>query len=121
MLKSRNAVLTSAIMFLIVVIALRLLNGVFEDSFLGLINITLGDKAEGVPLIDWSSLSWMDPGNWSMDGLTESINGWVHDLVDSVLPAMIYMIEITTMYAVILMRTQSAGVIMNVGKLVITT
>lgn len=121
MLKSRNAVLTSAIMFLIVVIALRLLNGVFEDSFLGIINLTLGDKAEGVPLIDWSSLSWMNPGNWSLDGLSENINGWVHDLVDSVLPAVVYMFEITTLYAIILMRTKVAGVIMNVGKLVTAT
>lgn len=121
MLKSRNAVLTSAIMFLIVVIALRLLNGVFEDSFLGIINLTLGDKAEDVPLIDWSSLSWMNPSNWSLDGLRESINGWVHDLVDSVLPAIIYTLEFTTLYLIILMRTKVAGVIMNVGKLVITT
>ena len=119
MLKSRNALLTSAIMFLIIIIALRLMSDVFEDSFLGIINLTLGDKAEGVPLIDWSSLSWMNPGNWSLDGLPETINGWVHDMVDSILPAGMLMFEATTLYAIVLMRTKEAGVIMNVGRLVL--
>lgn len=119
MLKSRNALLTSAIMFFIIVIVLRLMSDVFEDSFLGVINLTLGDKAEGVPLIDWSSLSWMNPGNWSLDGLTENINGWVHDMVDAILPAGMLMLEATTLYAIVLMRTETAGVIMNVGRLVL--
>jgi hypothetical protein len=116
MLKSRNALLTSAIMFLIIVIVLRLMSGVFEDSFLGIINLTLGDKAEGVPLIDWSSLSWMILANWSLDGLSESVNGWVHDMVDAILPAGMLMLEATTLHAIALMRAETAGAIMNVGR-----
>lgn len=103
-------------MFLVVVIALRMMSGVFEDSILGIIGLTLGERAEGVPLIDWSSLSWMNPSGWSTDGIKDAINGWVHDVVDSILPAFIYTFHITTIYAMMIVRVKVAGTIANIGK-----
>lgn len=108
--------LVSAIMFLIVVVALRLMGGVFEDSMLGIINLAFGEKAEDVPLIDWSSLSWMDPSEWSGEGFKEAINEWVHKMIDSILPAMVYLFHVSIVHAVIYVRMKVAGAVFTIGK-----
>ncbi|MED4128486.1 PRD domain-containing protein [Shouchella miscanthi] len=92
-LKSRNTMVVSAVLFLIVVILLRFAGGLFEDNIAMFIGSIFGGNAESVPLIDFSSinLSWLNPSEWSMGDAMSSINAWLHDMIDSVLPAMINM------------------------------
>ncbi|WP_078598401.1 hypothetical protein [Evansella clarkii] len=91
MLKSRNTMVTSAVLFLLVVILLRFAGGFFEDNVVRIVGAILGGNAEKIPILDFSSvnLSWMNPANWSMDEFASGINQWLHEMVDSILPAFI--------------------------------
>lgn len=91
LLKSRNTMVVSAVLFLLVVILLRLSGGFFEDNIVRVVGSIFGGSAEEVPLLDFSSvnLSWMNPANWSIDDVTSGVNQWLHDVIDSILPAVI--------------------------------
>lgn len=95
-LKSRNTMVASALLFLLVVILLRLSGGLFEENIVRVVGSIFGGNAENIPLIEVGSidLSWINPANWSLDGITSGINDWMHDMVDSVLPAVINMVNV---------------------------
>jgi hypothetical protein len=90
-LKSRNTMVTSAVLFLLVVILLRFTGGFFEDNIVRVIGSISGGSAENIPLFDFSSVdvSWLNPTNWSMEQFMTGVNGWLHNMIDSVLPAVI--------------------------------
>lgn len=103
MLKSRNTMLTSAVLFLIIVILLRCAGGFFEDNITGFIGSIFGTKAENVPVIDFASMdvSWLNPAEWSMGDVMSGVNQWLHDMIDSVLPAFISVVNVGMITAII--------------------
>ncbi|MCR6108701.1 hypothetical protein HXA34_20605 [Salipaludibacillus agaradhaerens] len=96
MLKSRNTMVASAVLFLLVVVLLRIAGGFFEDNIVRVIGAIFGGSAENIPLLDFSTIdfSWMNPSNWSMEEFTSGVNQWLHDMIDSVLPAFINTLNI---------------------------
>lgn len=94
--KSRNTMVTSAVLFLIVVILLRLSGGFFEDNIVRVVGAIFGGSAENIPLLDFGSidLSWLNPDSWSMSDMMSGINGWLHQMIDSVLPAFISFLNV---------------------------
>lgn len=101
-LKSRNTMVTSAVLFLLVVILLRFTGGFFEDNIVRVVGSIFGGTAENIPLLDFSSINmaWANPSNWSLSELMSNINGMMHDIIDSVLPAFINTINIGVISAV---------------------
>lgn len=101
-LKSRNTMITSAILFLLVVILLRFTGGFFEDNMVRVVGAIFGGSAENIPLLDFSSInmSWLNPANWSLNEIMTNINGMFHDIIDSVLPAVINMINMGAISAI---------------------
>lgn len=102
-LKSRNTMVTSAVLFLLVVILLRFTGGFFEENIVRVVGSISGGSAENIPLLDFSSvnMSWLNPSNWSMDDFTSGINEWLHEMIDSVLPAVINTVNIGAITALI--------------------
>lgn len=102
-LKSRNTMVTSAVLFLLVVILLRFTGGFFEENIVRVVGSISGGSAENIPLLDFSSVdtSWMNPANWSMDGFMSSVNEWLHDVIDSILPAVINTVNVGAVTAIV--------------------
>ena len=117
LLKSRNTMVTSAVLFLLVVILLRFTGGFFEENIVRVIGSIAGGTAENIPLLDFSSvdLSWMNPTGWSTDGLTTFVNQWFHDVIDSVLPAFINTLNVGAL-AAFLTRSQMIGLAATAAK-----
>lgn len=90
-MKSRNTMVSSAVLFLLVVVMLRFTGGFFEENVVRVVGSIFGGNAENIPLLDFSTIDFsaINPLNWSTDGLKESINSWFHDMIDSVMPATI--------------------------------
>ncbi|MCC2252095.1 hypothetical protein JUJ52_19375 [Virgibacillus sp. AGTR] len=101
-LKSRNTMVASAVLFLLVVILLRCAGGFVEDNIVRVVGSIFGGSAENIPLIDFSSidLSWINPANWSMDEIISGVNQWLHDIIDSILPAVINTLNIGVITAI---------------------
>lgn len=99
--------IVSAVLFLIVVVLLRLSGGFLGDNVVRIVGAITGGNAENIPLLDFSSIdvSWLNPANWSLDGITEGINEWLHEVVDSVLPAMINTLSISMFHVIVIART----------------
>jgi len=108
---------TSAVLFLLVVILLRFTGGFFEDNIVRVIGSISGGSAENVPLLDFSSLdvSWLNPADWSMSEFMTGVNEWLHDMIDSVLPAVINTINLGAI-AAIATRAKLLGVIATTAK-----
>ncbi|PAE87689.1 hypothetical protein CHH61_03530 [Shouchella clausii] len=102
-LKSRNTMVTSAVLFLLVVILLRCTGDFVQDNIVRVIGSIFGGSAENIPLIDFGSvdLSWMNPANWSMGEIMSGVNQWFHDMIDSVLPAFINTLNIGAITALV--------------------
>lgn len=102
-LKSRNTMVTSALLFLLVVILLRFSGGFFEDNIVRVVGSISGGNAENIPLINFSSvdMSWLNPADWSMDKFTSGINEWLHEMIDSILPAVINTVNVGAIAAII--------------------
>lgn len=94
---------TSAVLFLLVVILLRFTGGFFEENIVRVVGSISGGTAENIPLLDFSTVdtSRLNPSNWSMDKFMTGVNEWMHDVIDSVLPAMINTINIGAITAVL--------------------
>lgn len=118
-LRSRNTMVTSAVLFLLVVILLRFTGGFFEDNIVRVIGTISGGSAENVPLLDFSSLdvSWLNPADWSMSEFMTGVNEWLHDMIDSVLPAVINTINLGAIAAIVT-RAKLLGVIATTAKVV---
>ncbi|MGX1195887.1 hypothetical protein [Metabacillus sp. SLBN-84] len=116
-LKSRNTMVTSAVLFLLVVILLRFTGGFFEDNIVRVVGSISGGNAENIPLLDFSSvnMSWLNPSNWSTEEFASAINGWLHDMIDSVLPAFIHMTNVG-LITTIAFRAQLISAAVAVGK-----
>jgi len=108
---------TSAVLFLLVVILLRFTGGFFEDNIVRVVGSISGGSAENIPLLDFSSLdmSWLNPANWSVDQFTSGLNEWLHDMIDSVLPAVINTINLGAI-ATIVTRAKLLGVVATTAK-----
>lgn len=115
--KSRNTMVTSAVLFLIVVILLRVTGGFLEENIVRVVGSIFAGNAENIPLIDFSSMNfaWLNPESWSLHGIAENINGWAHNMIDSVLPAFINTVNIATITAV-LTRTKLLSVVVSATK-----
>lgn len=111
-LKSRNTMVTSAVLFLLVVILLRFTGGFFEDNIVRVVGSIFSGNAENIPLLDFSSVdvSWLNPANWSMDEFMTGVNEWLHNLIDSVLPAVINTVNLGAITAM-LARTKLLGAV----------
>lgn len=108
---------TSAVLFLLVVILLRFTGGFFEDNIVRVIGSISGGNAENIPLFDFSSvnLSWMNPANWSMDQFMTGVNEWLHEMIDSVLPAVINTVNLGAIAAIVT-RAKLLGVVAATAK-----
>lgn len=102
-LKSRNTMVTSAVLFLLVVILLRFTGGFFEENIVRVVGSIFGGNAENIPLLDFSSVdtAWLNPTNWSMDEFMSGVNEWLHNVIDSVLPAVINTVNIGAVTAIV--------------------
>lgn len=113
-LKSRNTLMSSAFVFLLVVVMLRFTGGFFEENVVRVVGSVFGGNAESIPLLDFSTINWsaLNPMNWSLDGISERINQWFHDMIDSVLPATIAAVNAGVLHAAVLGRVEwlEAGV-----------
>lgn len=116
-LKSRNTMVTSAVLFLLVVILLRFTGGFFEENIVRVVGSISGGSAENIPLLDFSSvnLSWLNPANWSMDQFMTGVNEWLHEMIDSVLPAVINTVNLGAI-AAIATRVKLLGVVATTAK-----
>lgn len=117
-LKSRNTLVLSAFLFLAVVIMLRLSGGFFEENAVRVIGSIFGASAENVPLLDFSTVnvSWLNPAEWTTDGITQDINTWLHTMIDSVLPAFIYMFNASMIHLAVITRAEWFGLAGVVAK-----
>lgn len=90
---SRNTLLASAFVFLGVVILLRLSGNFVEDNIVAVTGAIFAGRAEDIPLLelDFSSLdvSWLNPTTWSTFDIRGSVNDWMHETIDVVMPATI--------------------------------
>lgn len=107
-LRSRNTMVSSAVVFLLVVVMLRFTGGFFEENVVRVVGSIFGGNAESVPLLDFSTidLAWMNPLTWSMDGITESTNLWFHDMVDSVIPATVAALNAGVLHMAMMSRIE---------------
>lgn len=110
-LKSRNTLVLSAFLFLAVVVMLRISGGFFEENAVRVVGSIFGASAENIPLLDFSTVnvSWLNPAEWSADGLTENINSWLHSMIDSVLPAFIYIFNASMIHLAVITRAEWLG------------
>lgn len=120
LLKSRNTLVVSAVLFLLVVILLRLTSGFIEDNIVRVIGSIAGGAAESIPLIDFGTidLSWINPMNWSFDGIATNVNEWLHTMIDSVLPAFIHTMNLGAILSFIA-RAQLIGAFTKAAPLVV--
>lgn len=118
LLKSRNTMVASAIVFLGVVILLRFTGIVVEDNIARIAGSVFAGNAESIPLIELQSINtaWFDPSVWSMDTVTQAINTWLHDVIDSVLPAVIYTLNASVIHFAIITRVEWVGALSTVAK-----
>lgn len=117
-LKSRNTLVSSAVLFLLVVIMLRFTGGFFEENVVRVVGSIFGGNAENIPLLDFSTidLSWINPLNWSMDGITEKVNLWFHDMIDSIMPATIAAFNAGVIHVSVLGRIEMLDAGMKITK-----
>lgn len=117
-LQSRNTLIASAMLFLTVVILLRFTGGFFEENVVRVVGSIFGGGAEHIPLLDFSSinLAMFNPAEWSMDNITNGINQWFHNMIDSVLPAMIYSFNATAIHMAVFTRVEMMGAGIKVAK-----
>lgn len=120
-LKSRNTMVTSALLFLAVVILLRFSGAFLEDNVVRVVGTVFGGSAESVPLLDFSTVnvSWLDPSSWSMASLTESVNGWMHSAIDAVLPAVIYAFNASMIHFAVITRADAFAAVLVKGSTVV--
>lgn len=120
-LKSRNTMVTSALLFLAVVILLRFSGAFLEDNVVRVVGTVFGGSAENVPLLDFSTVnvSWLDPSSWSVDSLTESVNGWMHSAIDAVLPAVIYAFNASMIHFAVITRADAWATVLVKGSTVV--
>lgn len=114
LLKSRNTLVISAVLFLLVVILLRLSSLLIKDNVVGIVEAIVGGNMENIKIIDFASIdfSWIHPSNWSIDAITETLNRWMHDLIDNVMPAAISALNLTLVnVALVAKTTEGAGVV----------
>lgn len=108
--KSRNTLLASAFVFLGIVLLLRLSGGFFEDNAVRVVGAIFGGSAEKVPLIEFDGISLaslgIDFGAWSLGDFTSGINAWTHEMVDTVMPAVIYSFNAMMIHAIAMMRVE---------------
>lgn len=111
LLKSRNTLVISAVLFLIVVLLLRLSAGFLGDNVVRIVGAIFAGKAENIPLLDFGTIdmSWLNPTSWSMDDVTSNVNQWLHEMIDSVLPAVIGSLNMTMTQAIITMQSEVWG------------
>lgn len=117
-LKSRNTMVASALVFLGVVILLRLTGGLVEENIVRIAGSIFAGNAESVPMVDIGSVNWsvLDPSGWSLDAITQSINGWLHEVIDSVLPAFIYSVNVATVHVAVITRVEWMGALSGAIK-----
>lgn len=120
-LKSRNTMVTSALLFLGVVILLRFSGAFLEDNVVRVVGSIFGGSAENVPLLDFSTVnvSWLDPTQWSTDSLAESVNGWMHGMIDAVLPAVIYAFNASMIHFAVITRADALAAVLVKGSTVV--
>lgn len=118
MLKSRNTMVASAVLFLAVVVLLRFTGGFFEDNVVRVVGSIFGGNAESIPLLDFSNFSFasLNPAEWSTAGITEGVNQWFHNMIDSVLPAMIYSFNATVIHMAVFSRIELMGAGIKIAK-----
>lgn len=118
-LKSRNTLVISAMVFLIIVILLRLSGGFLADNIERITGAIFAGNADKIPLLDFSSIdfSWLNPANWSVSGIKEAINEWLHDMVDSVLPAVINSVTIAMANVIVVAKTSAMTNALKLGKM----
>lgn len=111
LLKSRNTLVISAVLFLVVVVLLRLSAGFLGDNVVRIVGAIFAGKAENIPLLDFGTinLEWLDPSTWSMDGVTSNINQWLHEMIDSVLPAVISLFNVTMTQSIMAVQSEVWG------------
>lgn len=111
LIKSRNTMVFSAVIFLVVVVLLRLTGGLFEDNIVRVVGSIFGGNAEDIPLIDFGSLnlSWLNPTTWSMEDTMSGFNEWLHETIDSVLPGIIHTLNLSTIHILAVVRTNAVG------------
>lgn len=114
-LKSRNTLVATAIFFIIIVLVLKFASGFFESNVERVMGAILGGKAESIPLIDFGSidLSWLNPANWSTEGIRDAINEKAHEIVDSILPAVIHMANLAVIQFAVVLRAEAISPILK--------
>ena len=100
MFKSRNTMVVLAVFFLILVVLLRLAGGFLGNNIERIVAIIFKGGGEEIPLVDFSSidLANLNPMNWSPSDITKTINNWLHDLIDNILPAVIYTFNLSMIH-----------------------
>lgn len=118
LLKSRNTMVISAVVFLIIVILLRLSGGFLGDNIERIVGAIFAGNAEKIPLLDFSSTdwSWLNPSEWSVDNIKEGINQWLHDMIDSVFPAVINTLNIAMINFIVIARVTMVTATTNLAK-----
>lgn len=108
----------SAVVFLIIVILLRLSGGFLGDNIERIVGAIFAGNAEKIPLLDFSSTdwSWLNPSEWSVDNIKEGINQWLHDMIDSVFPAVINTLNIAMINFIVIARVTMVTATTNFAK-----
>lgn len=120
-LKSRNTMVTSALLFLAVVILLRFSGAFLEDNVVRVVGSIFGGAAENVPLLDFSTVnvSWLNPADWSVDAVTQGVNDWMHSIIDTVLPAVIYAFNASMIHFAVITRADALTAVLVKGSTVV--
>lgn len=120
-LKSRNTMVTSALLFLAVVILLRFSGAFLEDNVVRVVGSIFGGSAENVPLLDFSTVnvSWLNPADWSVDAMTQGVNDWMHSIIDTVLPAVIYAFNASMIHFAVITRADALTAVLVKGSTVV--
>lgn len=118
LLKSRNTMVISAVVFLIIVILLRLSGVLLGDNINRIVGAIFAGNAEKIPLLDFSSTdwSWLNPSEWSVDNIKEGINQWLHHMIDSVFPAVINTLNIAMINFIVIAKATTATTTTNLAK-----
>lgn len=117
MLKSRNMMVVTALLFLFVVIMLRASGGLLEDNIARVVGSIFGGSAETIPVFepDVSSIAWLNPTGWEPSGWLTKINDWAHNVVDSILPAFIHTFNVASASILMTARQNVIGLIAQYG------
>lgn len=104
---SKNTLVLSAIFFLIIVVILRFSSDAVlsqSDKFIGAV---MKGQDVGEAAIGAVKDSAINPDTWSWGKTLEAINTWLHQFVDTVFPAFLSLIDVTTTSMVAVLGIES--------------